>query len=221
MKELEEQALKLAQEMRTLNGALTMAQGEIISMSEEPSEANASIKDLKLKLGELKETLSEARTREGILTKELETEKQLLMNETADLKDYKAGEKRWLGRLANVANSTANQLAIMGMPEMGYSLEASLSPNANLTIYFEKVVGALKRLPSNRAASLAEESRILCRGTMTRVLTKIAHWHPDLDFEAVLKSLPEDADIAALKERIKPIISRIDGIKRLKGQHRD
>ena len=45
---------------------------------------------------------------------------------------------------------------------------------------------------------------------MTRVLTKIVHWHQDLDFGAVLKSLPEDADIAALNERIKPILSRID-----------
>ena len=165
--------------------------------------------------------LSEAKTREGILTKELETEKQLLKNETTNLKDYKAGEKRWLGRLATVANSAADQLAIMGIPEMGYAPEASLSPNANLAIYLEKVVGALKRLHSNRAASLAEESRILYQGTMTRVLTKIAHWHPDLDFGAVLKSLPEDADITVLNERIQPILSRIDKIKRLEGQHRD
>ena len=104
---------------------------------------------------------------------------------------------------------------------MRYTPEANLSHNANLTIYFEKVVGALRRLHSNRAASLAEESRILCRGTMTRVLTKIAHWHPDLDFEAVLKSLPEDADIAALNERIQPILSRIEKSKILEGHRRD
>ena len=53
------------------------------------------------------------------------------------------------------------------------------------------------------------------------VLAKVAHWNPDLDFEAALESLPEDADIAALKERIKPIISRIDGIQREEGQRRD
>ena len=56
---------------------------------------------------------------------------------------------------------------------------------------------------------------------MTRVLTKIAYWHPDLDFGAVLKSLPEDANIVALNERIQPILSRINKIKRLEGQHRD
>ena len=56
---------------------------------------------------------------------------------------------------------------------------------------------------------------------MTKVLAKVAHWNPDLDFEAALESLPEDADIAALKERIKPIISLIDGIQRVEGQRRD
>ena len=56
---------------------------------------------------------------------------------------------------------------------------------------------------------------------MTKVLTKVAHWNPDLDFDTVLESLPEDADLAALKERIKPIISRIDGIQRVEGLRRD
>ena len=56
---------------------------------------------------------------------------------------------------------------------------------------------------------------------MTKVLAKVAHWNPDLDFEAALESLPEDAYIAVLKERIKPIISRIDGIQRVEGQRRD
>ena len=56
---------------------------------------------------------------------------------------------------------------------------------------------------------------------MTKVLTKLAYWYPDLDFDAALESLPEDADIAALKERIKPIISRIDGIQRVEGLPRD
>ena len=80
MKELEEQALKLAQEKHTLNGALTVAQGEIINKSGELSDANASIEDLRLKLGKLEETLSGALTWEGLLTRELETEKQLLRN---------------------------------------------------------------------------------------------------------------------------------------------
>ena len=56
---------------------------------------------------------------------------------------------------------------------------------------------------------------------MTKVLTKVAHWNPNLDFDAALESLPEDANLAPLKERIKPVISRVDGIERIEGQRRD
>ena len=78
-------------------------------------------------------------------------------------------------------------------------------------------LGALEQFRSNRAASLANEARKLCRGAMTKVLTKVAYWNPDLDFDTALEGLPEDADLAALKERIKPIISRVDGIQRVEG----
>ena len=104
---------------------------------------------------------------------------------------------------------------------MRYVPEPNVSPNAMLTLFFEGVLGALERFCSNREASLDEEARRLCRGAMTKVLTKVAYWNPDLDFDAALESLPEDADIAALKERIKPIISLIDGIQRVEGQRRD
>ena len=45
---LKEQALKLSQEKDTLNSALTEAQGAVVSRAGELSEANNSIKDLKL-----------------------------------------------------------------------------------------------------------------------------------------------------------------------------
>ena len=99
--------MKLAQERDVLNSALMEAQGTAVSKAGELSEANNSIRDLKLKLRDLEKMLTEARTREGILTKELEAEKQLRMNETANLEDHVAGEKRWLERLAAVTNSSA------------------------------------------------------------------------------------------------------------------
>ena len=49
----------------------------------------------------------------------------------------------------------------------------------------------------------------------------MAYWNPDLDFPAALESLPEGAYLTVLKERIKLIISRIDGIQRVEGQRRD
>ena len=109
----------------------------------------------------------------------------------------------------------------MGMPDVRFSQEANTSPNARLTLFFEGILGTLERLRSNRATSLANEARKLCRGALTKVLTKVAYWNPNLDFDAALESLPEDADLATLEERIKPIISRIDGIQRVEGLRRD
>ena len=161
---LKEQALKLSQEKDTLNSALTEAEGVVVSKAGELSEANNSIKDLKLKLEGLEKMLSEARAREGTLTKNLETEKQLRKNEALNFKEHVEGENRWLDRLATVANQAAAQLAIMGRPDVRYVPERSVRANCSLTMFFEKVVGTLERLHANRAASLADESRRLCQG---------------------------------------------------------
>ena len=53
------------------------------------------------------------------------------------------------------------------------------------------------------------------------MLTKVAFWNPSFDFANMLESLPEDADLTALEERIEPIISCVDGVKRLEGERQD
>ena len=100
---------------------------------------------------------------------------------------------------------------------MRYAPERSGTTNAKLTLFFECVLGALEQLHANRAALLADEARRLCQGAMT----KVAYWYPDLDFDARLESLPEGVDLAQLRERIKPITSRVGGILRVEGQRRD
>ena len=123
-----------------------------------------------------------------------------------------------MGRLADVAGRITTKLPTMGMPNVRYVPEPSVSPNAKLTLFFEGVLGALEHLRSNRAIYLANESRRLCRGALTKVLTKVAFWNPTVNFANALESLPEEADLTVLKERIKPII---DGIQRVEGQRRD
>ena len=58
-------------------------------------------------------------------------------------------------------------------------------------------------------------------GCPDQVLTKVSFWNPSVDFANALESLPEDANLAALKERIEPIISCVDGVKTVEGQRRD
>ena len=77
------------------------------SRAGELSEANNSIKDLKLKLEGLEKTLSEAKAREGTLAKNLEAEKRLRKNETANHKDFAEAE---------IARSTALKTSPAGSP---------------------------------------------------------------------------------------------------------
>ena len=91
---LKDQALKLAKEKDMLNGALVEAQGAVLGKAEQLSKANDSIKDLKQKLEGLEGMLSEGRAQEEALAKDLETEKQLRKDETANHKDFVEGENR-------------------------------------------------------------------------------------------------------------------------------
>ena len=218
---LKARADQLAKEKDTANCALTVAQDDILAKVDQLTHANDSIKDLKLKLEGLEKTLTDAKTREGALTKSLAEERQLRKNDAANHADFVKGEDLWISRLADVAKRIAKQFADMGMPDVRFSPEPNVSPNAKLTLFFEGVLGALERFNSNWASSLASEARILCRGAMTKVLTKLAYWNPNLDFDAALDSLPEDADLTVLEERIEPIISRVDGVQRIEGQRRD
>ena len=52
-------------------------------------------------------------------------------------------------------------------------------------------------------------------GCLTKVLTKVAFWNPSINFANTLESLPEDMYLAVLEERIQPIISCVDGVKRV------
>ena len=92
-----------------------------------------------------------------------------------------------------------------------------MSPSARLTLFFERVLDALEQLCSSRATYLANEARKLCRGALTKVLTKVAFWNTSVDFADALESLQEDADLTALEERIEPIISCVAEVKRVEG----
>ena len=121
----------------------------------------------------------------------------------------------------DVAEKLTVQMSAMGMPSFRFSHEMNMTDSARLTLFFKHVLDALKLLHSKRETYLAEESRKLCRGALTKVLTKVAHWNPSVDFAQALDSLPEDVDRQALEERIEPIISCVSGVTRLEGQRRD
>ena len=123
----------------------------------------------------MRERSQRPKAQEETLAKGLEAEKLQRKNEAASHKDFVEGENRWISRLEDVAGRITMQLATMGMPNVRYVQDRSTTSNARLTVFFEGVLGALEQLHSNREASLADESRRLCRGAMTKVLTKVAY----------------------------------------------
>ena len=78
---LKNKALELAKEKDMTSGALVEAHAAALSKAELLSQANDSIKDLKLKLEGLEGTLSEVRAQEETLTKDLEEERHLQRND--------------------------------------------------------------------------------------------------------------------------------------------
>ena len=155
------------------NGALADAQAAVLGKAELLSKANDSINDLKLKLIGLEGMLSNVRAQEETLSQSLEIEKQLRKDDAAAHKEYVDGVNLWISRLVDVVGRLTTHLAIMGMPNVRYSHEPNVSPNARLTLFFEGVLEALERLHSNRAVYLANESQRLCRGALTKVLTEV------------------------------------------------
>ena len=73
--ELKKVASELTKERDTANRSLADAQAAVFDKAKLLSEANDSIKDLKLKLGGLEGMLSEVRAREETLTKNQEAER--------------------------------------------------------------------------------------------------------------------------------------------------
>ena len=165
--------------------------------------------------------ISESKAHEQILAKTLADEQLLLQTASSYHNELVEGMKLWTNHLVDVAEKITTQLTAMGMPNFRFSHEARVVESARLSEFFERFLAALKLLQSTRAAYLAEESRQLCRDALIKVLTKVAHWNPNIDFAQALDSLPEGVDRQALEERIEPIISCVSGVTRLEGQRRD
>ena len=185
------------------------------------SKANESIDDLKLKLDSQEKMLSESHACEQILAKDLADEQLLLWTAASSHNKLVESMKLWTSHLVDVAEKITTQLTAMGMPIFRFSHETCVAESARLSEFFERVLDALKLLQSTRVAYLAEESWQLCWDALIKVLTKVAHWNPSVDFAQALDSLLEDIDHQALEERIEPIISHVSGVARLEGQHRD
>nr|XP_040256230.1 uncharacterized protein LOC120973962 [Aegilops tauschii subsp. strangulata] len=137
--ELKKEISRMTEERDTANRPLADSQLTISDKTKLLFEANDSINDPKLKLDGLEGTLSEVRACEETLNKALVSERQLRKDDAAAHKDYVDNVNLWIGLFIDVAGKLTMQLAVMGMPDVRYSQEANISPNARLTLFFERI----------------------------------------------------------------------------------
>ena len=121
----------------------------------------------------------------------------------------------------DAAAAIDGELAQLGMEDFGYPSDKHLQCSAKLNLFFKGVATALQRLREKIPKQLADESRRICAGALQKVLMKVAFRNPGLNFTNVLKSLPPDANVEALKALVAPIVDKVSGIKRVEGDRVD
>ena len=103
------------------------------------------------------------------------------------------------------------------MEDLGYPSDENLQPSAKLVLFFKGVATTLQRLRERIPKKLADESRKICAGALQKVLVKVAFRNPGLNLTNVLRKLPADADLDALKALVAPIVDRVNEVKRVDG----
>ena len=208
-------ALKLEREKDALaHGEL---QGQLSEKGKELRAARNSNADLELKLATLTETLDGAKKREADLKKDIKANEALLARAAETQNLLRDTVELWTEGLVNIAAVIEEELVQLGVEGFGYSSDENLQPSAKLTLFFKGVAAALQQLRERIPKQLADESRSICAGVLEKVLVKVAFRNPGLNLTNVLKRLPADADLDALKALVAPIVDRVNEVKRVDG----
>ena len=155
------------------------------------------------------------------MTKKIKADEVLLANAVAAHDAFRETVEHWTEGLVDAAAAIDGELAQLGMEDLGYSSNEHLQPSAKLSLFFKGVATALQRLREKIPKQLADESRRICAGALQKVLVKVAFRNLGLNLTNVLKSLPPDADLEALKALVAPILDKVSEIKRVEGDRVD
>ena len=117
----------------------------------------------------------------------------------------------------NIAAVIDEELVRLGVEGLGYPSDENLQPSVKLTLFFKGVATALQQLRERIPKQLADESRTICAGVLEKVLVKVAFRNPGHNLTNVLKRLPADPDLDALKALVAPIVNKVNEVKRVEG----
>ena len=200
---------------------MAQLEADLAKKGKELSAAKDSNADLELKLTTLTKTLDVAREKEVALKEKIKAEEVMLASAAVTRNTFRENVEHWTEGLVNVAAYIDRELAQLGMEDLGYPSDENLQPSAKLVLFFKGVATALQRLRERIPKQLADESRKICAGALQKVLVKVAFRNPGLNLTNILKTLPPDADLEALKALVAPIVDKVSGIKRIEGDRAD
>ena len=155
------------------------------------------------------------------MKEKIKADEALLANAAAAHDAFRETVEHWTEGLVDLAATIDGELAQLGIEDLGYSSDEHLQPSAKLSLFFKGVATALQRLRERIPKQLADESRKICAGALQKVLVKVAFRNPGLNLTNVLRSLPPDADLEALKALVAPIVDKVSEIKRVEGDRVD
>ena len=200
---------------------MAQLEADLKASGEELAAAKDFNADLELKLTTLTKTLDGAREQEVTLKEEIKADKALLASAAATQNAFRENVEHWTESLVSAAADIDRELAQLGVEDLGYPSDENLQPSAKLILFFKGVATALQRLRERIPKQLADESRKICTGALQKVLVKVVFRNPGLNLTNVLKTLPPDADLEALKTLVAPIVDKVSGIKRIEGDRAD
>ena len=119
-----------------------------------------------MKLTTLTKTLDGTREQEVALKEEIKADKALLASVVAAQNAFRENVEHWTEGLVDAAAAIDNELAQLGMEDLGYSSDEHLQPSAKLSLFFKGVATALQRLREKIPKQLADESRKICIGVL-------------------------------------------------------
>ena len=155
------------------------------------------------------------------MSENMKADEALLASAAAAHDAFRETVEHWTEGLVDAAAAIDGELAQLGMEDFGYPSDEHLQPSAKLSLFFKGVATTLQRLRERIPKQLADESRRICAGALQKVLMKVAFRNPGLNLTNVLRSLPPDADLDALKALVAPIVDKVSEIKRVEGDRVD
>ena len=221
LKQAEDAAAVAEAAKKELETKVAQLEADLAEKGKELSAAKDSNANLELKLTALTKTLDGAKKQEAALREEIKADKALLESVATTQNAFRETVEHWTESLVNAATDIDKELAQLGMEDLGYPSDENLQPSAKLVLFFKGVATALQRLRERIPKQLADESRKICAGALQKVLVKVAFRNPGLNLTNVLKTLPPDADLEALKTLVAPIVDKVSGIKRIEGDRID